>query len=207
MAQPAARFLLKGKLRRRPDAGDGHQAGKSRPFTQQDPIGIAGGANVYGFASGDPVNYADPFGLKSCPPFCPELAAAGGAAVQAAPWLVGVPLAQATELAGAILSGPVGIVIGVAVVSAVVAPSSVESTGTPNLRAQSDATAVSMGRLSRTVGIALVGGLTGVFTPGLDPSDPTQTGANAPGNTGSAPPATEKKTVGKQKPKEEPEHP
>ena len=24
-------------------------------FTQQDPIGIAGGANVYGFAGGDPV--------------------------------------------------------------------------------------------------------------------------------------------------------
>ena len=32
-------------------------------FTQQDPIGIAGGANVYGFASGDPINFADPFGL------------------------------------------------------------------------------------------------------------------------------------------------
>ena len=34
-------------------------------FTQQDPIGIAGGANVYGFAGGDPVNFSDPFGL--CP--------------------------------------------------------------------------------------------------------------------------------------------
>lgn len=31
--------------------------------TQQDPIGIAGGAHVYGFVSGDPVNHADPFGL------------------------------------------------------------------------------------------------------------------------------------------------
>lgn len=30
-----------------------------------DPIGIAGGANVYGFANGDPVNFSDPFGL--CP--------------------------------------------------------------------------------------------------------------------------------------------
>ena len=38
------------------DAGTGQ-------FTQQDPIGIAGGANVYGFVSGDPVNFADPFGL------------------------------------------------------------------------------------------------------------------------------------------------
>ena len=34
-------------------------------FTQEDPIGIAGGVNAYGFANGDPVNYSDPFGL--CP--------------------------------------------------------------------------------------------------------------------------------------------
>ncbi|MGH7719612.1 MAG: RHS repeat-associated core domain-containing protein, partial [Gemmatimonadaceae bacterium] len=35
-------------------------------FTQEDPIGLAGGLNLYGFANGDPVNYSDPFGL--CPP-------------------------------------------------------------------------------------------------------------------------------------------
>ena len=34
-------------------------------FTQEDPIGLAGEVNVYGFAAGDPVSYADPFGL--CP--------------------------------------------------------------------------------------------------------------------------------------------
>ncbi len=34
-------------------------------FTQQDPIGLAGGMNLYGFAGGDPVNSSDPFGL--CP--------------------------------------------------------------------------------------------------------------------------------------------
>jgi len=38
----------------------GHHAVHS---TQQDPIGVAGGANTYGFTGGDPVNYADPFGL------------------------------------------------------------------------------------------------------------------------------------------------
>ena len=35
-------------------------------FTQEDPIGIAGGVNAYGFAGGDPVNFSDPFGLKVC---------------------------------------------------------------------------------------------------------------------------------------------
>ena len=33
-------------------------------FTQEDPIGLAGGLNSYGFADGDPVNYSDPFGLR-----------------------------------------------------------------------------------------------------------------------------------------------
>ncbi|HEU4559416.1 MAG TPA: RHS repeat-associated core domain-containing protein [Longimicrobium sp.] len=35
-------------------------------FTQEDPIGLAGGVNLYGFAAGDPISYSDPFGL--CPP-------------------------------------------------------------------------------------------------------------------------------------------
>ncbi len=38
---------------------------KQGRFTQEDPIGLAGGMNVYGFANGDPVNFSDPFGL--CP--------------------------------------------------------------------------------------------------------------------------------------------
>ena len=33
-------------------------------FTQEDPIGIAGGLNLYGYANGDPINFSDPFGLK-----------------------------------------------------------------------------------------------------------------------------------------------
>ncbi|HEX7041205.1 MAG TPA: RHS repeat-associated core domain-containing protein [Trueperaceae bacterium] len=41
-------------------------------FTQEDPIGIAGGLNLYGYAAGDPVNFSDPFGL------CPEYAGGDG---------------------------------------------------------------------------------------------------------------------------------
>lgn len=36
-------------------------------FTQEDPIGLAGGLNLYGFANGDPVNFSDPFGLCANP--------------------------------------------------------------------------------------------------------------------------------------------
>jgi len=36
------------------------------PFTQEDPIGLAGGLNLYGYAGGDPVNFSDPFGLCPC---------------------------------------------------------------------------------------------------------------------------------------------
>jgi RHS repeat-associated protein len=39
---------------------------ESGQFTQPDPIGIAGGLNVYGYAAGDPVNFNDPFGLGPC---------------------------------------------------------------------------------------------------------------------------------------------
>jgi RHS repeat-associated protein len=43
-----------------------YDAGTGR-FTQEDPIGLAGGINLYGYANGDPVTYADPYGLSACP--------------------------------------------------------------------------------------------------------------------------------------------
>jgi len=47
-------------------------------FTQEDPLGLAGGLNVYGFNGGDPVNFSDPFGLcpvtASDPTPCPSTA-------------------------------------------------------------------------------------------------------------------------------------
>jgi RHS repeat-associated protein len=36
-------------------------------FTQEDPIGLAGGLNLYGYANGDPVNFSDSFGLCAGP--------------------------------------------------------------------------------------------------------------------------------------------
>jgi len=36
-------------------------------FTQEDPIGLAGGLNLYGYAGGDPINNHDPFGLELKP--------------------------------------------------------------------------------------------------------------------------------------------
>lgn len=41
-------------------------------FTQEDPIGLAGGLNLYGYAGGDPINFSDPFGL------CPKSAGGDG---------------------------------------------------------------------------------------------------------------------------------
>jgi hypothetical protein len=55
---------------------------KTGRFTQEDPIGLAGGLNTYGFADGDPVSYDDPYGL--CP-WC----AVGIWAMRAAPFLAG----------------------------------------------------------------------------------------------------------------------
>ena len=60
-------------LRRVPAGASSRQAGARATrqvghlavhSTQQDPIGIAGGANVYGFTAGDPINQVDPFGLE-----------------------------------------------------------------------------------------------------------------------------------------------
>jgi RHS repeat-associated protein len=73
-------------------------------FTQIDPIGLAGGLNLYGFANGDPVNYSDPFGLRAmhCPPDCDESDAAWASAGAS----VGFWLGGGGGLIGGLSCGP-----------------------------------------------------------------------------------------------------
>jgi uncharacterized protein RhaS with RHS repeats len=70
--------------------------------TQQDPIGIAGGLNLYGYANGDPINFSDPFGL------CPVCLVGVGVARAVVPFVF-------SRLGGAALSaGATAAAVGIA---------------------------------------------------------------------------------------------
>ncbi|MDP9350590.1 MAG: RHS repeat-associated core domain-containing protein, partial [Chloroflexota bacterium] len=71
-------------------------------FTQEDPIGLAGGINLYGFADSDPVNYDDPFGL--CVPW-PQCALAMGTAGSRIGTVVGGGAGAILGLGGGALPG------------------------------------------------------------------------------------------------------
>ncbi len=105
-------------------------------FTQQDPIGLAGGMNLYGFAGGDPVNFSDPFGLWPWP----ELAGTGGAVLWGSGSLLG----------GLSLGGPAGWITIGGLALAVRLDHFAGSTGEPQLstRAGADATSVVLERRS-----------------------------------------------------------
>ena len=86
-------------------------------FTQEDPIGLAGGVNLYGFADADPVNYGDPFGLCPIPPTnCADVAMAARSVakfVDAPSFITG--LEAAADVGGALPGVPsVGVIRRVA---------------------------------------------------------------------------------------------
>ncbi|MGH7615422.1 MAG: RHS repeat-associated core domain-containing protein [Gemmatimonadales bacterium] len=78
-------------------------------WTQEDPIGVAGGLNLYGYVGNNPVAYTDPFGL--CPikkdgvP-CAVTFAAGGAAAGFATGVAASVAAAAPTLGGSLVISP-----------------------------------------------------------------------------------------------------
>ncbi len=68
----SSRHQRRGRLRCAGHATNSCIASAAGQFTQPDPIGLAGGLNLYGYADGDPINKSDPFGLCT-KDYCPSL--------------------------------------------------------------------------------------------------------------------------------------
>jgi RHS repeat-associated protein len=88
---------------------------KTGRFTKEDPIGLAGGLNLYGYAGGDPISYSDPFGL--CPPCTQEQFQqfVNGVAQRTAPWTPMIEVAGTIATLPLTASGDAAIVtLGVA---------------------------------------------------------------------------------------------
>ena len=79
-------------------------------WTQEDPIGVAGGLNLYQFNGNNPVAYTDPFGLSPCPP-CFNPLKAGVGAINVVRGAIGAAAGAALLTTGEALTplGPVSV--------------------------------------------------------------------------------------------------
>ncbi len=134
-------------------------------WTQEDPIGLAGGINLYQFNGNDPATYGDPFGLKKCPPDCGPVHAFAALAFGSVGVIAGAAVTSPSgpgAVVGATAGGTIGAAAGVATVNL-----------TEDLV---DAGVHAMGRVSQWIGhigMAVVG----VFNPAdVQQGDHTDTG-------------------------------
>lgn len=127
-------------------------------FTQEDPIGFAGGMNLYGFGSGDAVNYSDPSGL--CP-WC-VVGAVVGAAAGAAIYHFTTPADQRTL--GGYLKWAGGGALAGGTLGAVAAPLLPEIGGVATSAAVGDVSVVTAGGEAGTVSESVVSGVRGGVT-------------------------------------------
>ncbi len=116
-------------------------------FTQEDPIGLSGGLNLYGFASGDPVNFSDPFGLCVPWPWCHAQEAAEFWAGRSA-GSTGLARAGANLMGGMatlVSDGKRAALTGLTLVTAGVASSVISGAGGGGAALAADATAAESG--------------------------------------------------------------
>jgi RHS repeat-associated protein len=156
---------------------------RSGRWTQEDPIGVAGGLNLYQFNQNNPVMYTDPFGLRTCPPDCGAIHAVAGTAFgvvgAVAGGTVGTAGGPGGVVVGAVLGGASGFGAGVA------AGNVAEAVG--------EAGAQAMGKIGRAIRTLVTGAMIGgsAVVPGTpEGGDATQGGTGTRSIPGSqAPPA------------------